>query len=118
MLQMTFGPDDEDAFFTMRDKLLERFRESVAPPPGMTVDDVTADAGLFLDWRWNYSTGELDRYRPDDLYDFLVDWCPRRNSAPPEAMSPMCTSLGLFFAFLEDQRLLHRSSASAAELVA
>lgn len=98
--RLRFDVDDEDAFHQARDTLLEEM-EAWASRPASGVDAVVVvDAGLFLDWRWGYSSGELDRFDPLDVEEYLIDWCPRKLSASPEHWPDVVAGVQAYVLFL------------------
>lgn len=82
-------------------------------------DDGTrrSDVDLLLDWRVNYSNSELQHYTKDDLQEFLLQWCPRKLSAPPETAGPMCQSIGRFIEFLSSTGRFGGGVGRAAEVI-
>ena len=118
MSSMRFGPDDESSFFAARDHLTEAFGEWLSrPTEGHDRDTAVPDAELLLDWRWGYSTGELDRFGTQDLREFLLEWCPRKLTAPPDLVDVICPNLQAFVRFLDESGNLHRDSSPAAVLI-
>src|SRR5215213_5833060 len=81
------GVNDDEAFEPVRDSLLNRFQRWLGHERQMSHDqaaEVAADAGLALDWKWNYGDGDVASWRAGDISEFLLDWCPRKLSASPE----------------------------------
>ena len=117
MAKLSFGPDDEDAFHAARDQLLDEFeswlRERGSPDP----DELVADAGLFVDWRWGYSSGEFNSYADADVAEFLVEWCPRKLSSPQEAATGICAAVAAFIEFMFTTDRLEGGAARAARLI-
>ncbi len=104
-------------FAAARDELLDEFAvwlSSNRPP-----DDGAAvgHARLFLDWRFDYSTGVLDEYDDAHLAEFLLEWCPRKYSAPPEHSFQVCAAVGALVEFLSQSNRLVGGVDRAARLI-
>ncbi|MEX2627308.1 MAG: hypothetical protein WD225_10530 [Ilumatobacteraceae bacterium] len=119
MTRLQFGPDDEDQYFATRDRLLEEYGEWLQEHRDASDDDrdLAADATILLDWRWNYSSGELDRFDPSDLHEFLVGHCPRKVSAPPEFIGDIVAATKGFVEFMSSTDRLVGGASSAARLM-
>ena len=85
-MPLRFGVDDEDEFYEAKDQLLAQLEEALGDDGD---PEVVGSAGLLLDWRWGYSTGELDHYDRIELEAYLLDWCPRKVSVGPEGYRPI-----------------------------
>ncbi len=110
-----FGPDDEEAFGAFRDQLVDDFApwaEDASPP----VDG--SDLGLLLDWKWGYGGGRMDRWELADIEEFLLDWCPRKVSVPPDLAARIPANVAEAFRFLAARGLLGPGSAPAERLAA
>ncbi|GAA1256612.1 hypothetical protein GCM10009609_19720 [Pseudonocardia aurantiaca] len=108
-MRMTFGEEDEDAYFRRRDELGEQFAQwvnthRVAGDPN--------DAGLLMDWKWSYADGGLDRWTVPDVHEFLFEWCPRKLSAAPADCVEIPLSVAAFVEFLADTGMLAPGSAA------
>ena len=117
MNDLRFGPDDESAFHDARDRLADAFRDWLDDRRNVDRESAVSDAELLLDWRWGYSTGELDRFTAADLREFLLEWCPRKLSAPPDLVDEICPNLEQFVHFMDDTGQLDRASAPATVLI-
>jgi hypothetical protein len=112
-MRMQFGPDDEDAFYTTRDDLLDRFAawaERAAPD---------ADPGLMqfvLDYKWGYGDGHLGHWITADLHDLLIEWFPRKVTLDPEDVELVFPSMRAFLDWLEAAGLLDPASDRPAAL--
>lgn len=118
MSQLAFGPDDEDEFHAARDRLLEEFESWLDESRDEADGELVADAGVFVDWRWGYSSGELDRYDDADIAEFLLEWCPRKVSAPQEFATGMCAAVEAFIEFMSATGRLEGGASRAARLMA
>ncbi|MGH9135190.1 MAG: hypothetical protein ACRDZZ_14725 [Ilumatobacteraceae bacterium] len=117
MPDLTFDVDHEDEFHAARDLLIEEFEAWLEANRAPADADLAGDAGVFLDWRWSYSSGELDRYDDADVAEFLLEWCPRKVSAPPEAATGLCRSVAAFLEFMSATGRLEGGPARAARLM-
>ncbi len=105
-MRLQFGIDDEDAFYETRRLLLDELTEWSADQhqrsaaPGSVMDSPAEDAAILLDWRFGYSTGELDRFTAGELREYLLEWCPRKLSFPPELWRPVMDGARLWIEFL------------------
>ena len=110
---MTFGPEDEEAFEARRVELVSDFAGWLEQLPVVVDPD---DFALLLDWKWGYSDGRLDRWNGADLSDFLLSWCPRKLSAPPEQVCAIPSTVALAMSFLAERGLQGADSAPIEEL--
>lgn len=121
-MRLNFGTEDEDGFQAARDGLVARFarwlerREGAEAGPAGGAD--YEDLGLLLDWKWGYQDGCLGRWTAADIHEFLIDHCPRKLSAPPEAARGIPVSVAGAMEFLEETGLLDGRSDSASRLAA
>ncbi|MGQ0716676.1 MAG: hypothetical protein ACT4NP_05035 [Pseudonocardiales bacterium] len=111
---MSFTVDDEDAFHTRRDELLDDYERWLAS--SKIAEAHPDDAGLAMDWKWGYQDGELGRWTPADLDEFLLGWCPRKLSMPAEECADFPRSIGAFMTFLAAQGLLAPGSGTLSQL--
>jgi hypothetical protein len=119
-VRVTFDDEDEDAYFATRETLLDEIVDSLSPPRNGAPDpeEVAGAVGVLLDWRWNYSTGQLDDWAIGDVDEFLLDWLPRKFSAPPEAGAEMCSAVADFFLHMGARDRLLGGPDHAARLIA
>lgn len=113
---MQFGPDDE-AFSSARDALLDELEVWLRDHRGPTDHDLAGSAHIFIDWRWGYSSGELDRYEPRDIEEFLLEWCPRKLSAAPTEILEVGRAVKAFIEFMAATDRLVGGAAAAARLI-
>ncbi|GAC1479147.1 MAG: hypothetical protein NVS1B12_16160 [Acidimicrobiales bacterium] len=107
-MQLSFDPEDEAGFFAARDALLDRFATAVNG--GRRDDDLCFDVTLALDWKWGYGDADLGRWTRGELEEFLIEWCPRKVSMPPEEARSIPASLTTFLEFLDREGLLDPTS--------
>lgn len=108
-MRMVFGPDDGDAFSEARGALLVRFEgwlKAERRLGSQEAIETACDAGLALDWKWSYGDGGLASWRTDDVYEFLMDWCPRKLSVSQADCVSIPGALAAFTEFLGAERLL------------
>lgn len=119
-MRLNFDEEDEDAYFATRESLLDEIVESLSPPGRGAPDpgEVAGAISVLLDWRWNYSTGQLDDWAVGDVDEFLLDWLPRKLSAPPEAGAEMCSAVADFFLHMCARERLSGGADHAARLIA
>lgn len=98
--------------------MLEDFETWLAAARPAEDRDLAGDAHLLLDWRWGYSTGELDDFGDGDIAEFLLEWCPRKLSAPPDAAAGLCRSAGVFIEFMAATGRLVGGPDRAGRLIA
>lgn len=97
--------DDEAAFEATRDALLGEFDRWLGGSESERAE-VVGDAGIFLDWRYNYSTGALDDFADSEIEEFLLSWCPRKLSVPAEDAEGVCRAVGDYVEFMARTRRL------------
>jgi hypothetical protein len=119
-VRLSFDDEDEDAYFATQEALLDEIVESLSPPGRGAPDpeEVAGAISVLLDWRWNYSTGQLDDWAIGDVDEFLLDWLPRKFSAPPEAGAEMCSAVADFFLHMGARDRLRGGADHAARLIA
>ena len=92
--------EDEDAFYATRDLLLDEFDRWRSDRGERDDGMVVSNASLFLDWRYSYSSGVLNDYDGADVREFLIEWCPRKLTAPADMASGLCQAVGGFVQFM------------------
>lgn len=119
-MRLSFDDEDKDAYFATRDALLDEIVESLSPAHRGAPDpeEVAGAISVLLDWRWNYSSGQLDVWSLGDVEEFLLDWLPRKYSAPPEAGAEMCSAVADFFLHMGARDRLQGGPDQAARLIA
>jgi hypothetical protein len=106
-VRLSFGVNDEAAFYSARDELLRRFAETPLDDDGGYLFDVR----LALDWKWGFADGDLGSWALADVEEFLLGWCPRKITMPPEEAAAIPRSLSAFLSFLAREGLLGPGSA-------
>ena len=81
-MRLQFDPE-KDEFADERDAILAEFTRW-ARQRSAADEDWGHEASVFLDWRVNYSSGDLSAFARADIEEYLLDWCPRKLSFPPE----------------------------------
>lgn len=99
-MDLLFGIDDEDAFHRERVRLLNELEAWASGRSGLDAGESADNAALLLDWRFGYSTGELDRFTVGDVEEYLLEWCPRKLSFPTEAWPPVLRGARAWIEFL------------------
>ena len=117
-MQLRFGPDDEQRFLVTQDLLLDRFTQwlGTAPRAGYPPAELAVGAGFAFDWKWSYGDGHLARWRVADVRQFLLEWCPRKLSVPPDECGSIPVALAALTAFLGSEGLLTPDSAPLSQL--
>jgi hypothetical protein len=113
-MRMRFGPGDEKGFERGSRLLLEQFERWLVEHVGATSDEaagVVADASVALDWKWGYGDGNLGCWEPEELAEFLLEWCPRKLSIPPEACGALPAAVQTLLRFLDASNLLDAACA-------
>lgn len=113
-LRMRFDVDDEDEFHATAQQLGARF-EAQLTEQGRSLD-LACDVGLMLDWKWVYADGDLSWWRIGHLDELLLEWYPRKVSAPPDLADHTLPSIAAFLGFLGDEGLLSPASDRADAL--
>ena len=112
--------EDEPGFAAARKLLLGRFTswlDGELRSNEEEAEELVGDAGIALDWKWNYGDGELATWRTGDVAEFLLEWCPRKLSVTQADCVMIPIGLVTFFSFLADQNLFGRGSAPVGRLV-
>lgn len=119
-MRLTFDENDEQLYFEARDEVLEEMERSLRSDRAGATDvaDIIGAVSLLLDWRWNYSSGQLDDWSLADVDEFLLDWVPRKYSAPPEEGAEVCSAVADFFVHMGAHARLSGGVDRAAALVA
>jgi hypothetical protein len=116
-VQLRFGPDDLDAFAAVKTQLLEEFEPWANERYGADDGSLVADAGTFLSWRVDYSTGDLSRFTPDDAEEFLLGWAPRKFAVGSDEAPTLCRSVQAMVEFLAVTGRLDGGVAAAARVM-
>jgi hypothetical protein len=118
-MRLTFDDGDQDAYFATRDALLDEIRRSLASgrPDHPDAEERAGSISVLLDWRWNYSSGQLDDWTVDDIDEFLLDWLPRKYAAPPEAGAEMCSAVAEFFLHMSARGRIRGGTDHAVRLI-
>lgn len=119
-MRLSFDHGDEDAYSATRDALLDEIVERLSPAGRGAPDpeEVAGAISVLLDWRWSYSSGQLDDWALGDVDEFLLDWLPRKYAAPPEAGAEMCSAVADFFLHMGARDRLRGGPDQAARLIA
>lgn len=80
--------------------LVNEFRDWLIADSNPRWQEKVADAGMFVRWRLDYSTGVLDAIDEDDLVEFLLDWVPRMFPGTADDADELCRSVASFIDFL------------------
>jgi hypothetical protein len=118
-VRLQFGEHDEDAYWATKEELLAEIEDSIrADGAGSNdIDETVSSISVLLDWRWNYSTGQLDDWHLDDVDEFLLDWAPGKYAAPPEAGADLCMGVADFFVHMATRDRLTGGPDRAAALI-
>ena len=76
-----------------------------------------ADAHTFLQWKFGYGDGRLDQVDRFDVGEYLLEWCPRKVSAPPEVAYDLVDGLATYIEFMAATGRLVGGAAHADELI-
>ena len=105
--------DDDDAFGRARTELLRGYADwATAADPPLDAED----AGVALDWKYQYGDGQLTTWTTDDLHEFVLSWCPRKLSMSADTAEPFLRAVGAFFTFLAGRGLLGSRSSGPETL--
>ncbi len=118
-MRLTFDENDETPYFETRDELLDEMELALRSDRSNADDvaDIVASVSMLLDWRWNYSSGQLDDWSIDDIDEFLLDWLPRKYSGRPEEGAEIASSVADFFVHMGGRGRLAGGDDRAAALV-
>lgn len=117
MDRLRFDTDDSDEFEAARERLVGEYDAWLRTTRGPSDHDLADDVRIFLDWRWSYSSGELDRFDAHDLREFFLEWCPRKLSAPPEIIVDLSRSVSGFIEFMAATDRLEGGPGAGAHLI-
>ena len=107
-MQWKFDPDDEGGFYQARPEILASFRVWLLQQGSAlesTIDGITGDVGIILDWKWGYADGDLGSWSVLDIAEFLLEWCPRKLSVPPERCDVILVALREWLGYLDAAKL-------------
>lgn len=110
--------EDEDEFYAVRDALLDEMRVWAAGRFGDADGERAADAETFLGWKFHYGDGRLDDVSRADAAEYLLEWCPRKVSAPPDAIDDLIEGLSAYVEFMAATGRLVGGVDRAADVVA
>jgi len=118
-MRMRFGPRDEKGFEKGSRLLLGEFERWLVGRGGATpgeAAEVVADVSVALDWKWGYGDGNLGCWQPEELAEFLLEWCPRKLSVPQEECGGLLSALQTLLRFLAASDLLDTACAPVSVL--
>ena len=118
-MRLRFSEHDEDAYWATKEQLLAEIDDSMHADGGDPHDiaETVSSIALLLDWRWTYSSGQLDDWHLGDVDEFLLDWAPRKYSASPEDGAELCTAVADFFLHMGARDRLTGGPDRAAALI-
>lgn len=85
--------------------------------PQLDVVDVS-NLQMVLEWKVGWVDGRLDEWLSTDVAEFLLEWCPRKLSAPADIAVEMAESVADAFTFLGEEGLLSAQSQPGHVLAA
>ena len=100
LVMMHFGVDDEDAFYAAAERLQDELQEWLGGEAELD-PEAWLDARILLDWKWGYGDGRLDTLSLSEVNEFLLEWCPRKLSFPPEAWLSVIEGVRAWVLFLD-----------------
>jgi hypothetical protein len=112
--------EDEKGFVEAREMLLGRFARWLEGGDRFSdeeIDELAGDAGVALDWKWNYGDGELATWRTGDVAEFLLEWCPRKLSVTQADCVTIPLAVVSFPGFLDAEALHGPGSAPVDRLI-
>lgn len=117
-VRLRVDADDSRGFDATSATVLTRFKEwlRASGADNCHAAALAGDVGVALDWKWSYADGDLGWWRTEHLGEFLLEWCPRKLSVPPEEARSIPAAIGAFVAFLDDAGLLAPGSSPPALL--
>ena len=84
-----------------RAQLLAELRLALsATADGERAGELIANVETFLDWDTNYGVGSLTLFTRHDIDEYLLRWCPRKLSFPPESWLDVVAGLAAYLEFL------------------
>lgn len=98
-MQMTFKPEDEQAFQRTADSLVQDFEASTGHAGWL--------AHQMLNFKWGYLDGRLDHWRRDDLDQALLGLFPRKVMMDPEDIGQVIPTVQAFLRWVHDTHGLH-----------
>lgn len=92
---------EDRAFDQTREELLGQLEAWAGAAHGQdAVATRAAYADTFLQWKFWYGDGRLDRVSAYELDEYLLEWCPRKVSARPEAAYDLADGLASYIEFM------------------
>jgi len=98
--------EDEDGFRDVMELLLdelEGYATATCPPDGAVWRSGDFVASSMLEWKGGYHDGRLGRWTVDDLAEYMLDYFPRKVSAPAETLADAPECAIAFLRFLADR---------------
>ncbi len=97
-----------------QDQLVDSFAEWLSAQGNETTDP--QDVRLLLDWKRDYGDNQPFRWRLADIDAFLLEYCPRKLSVPPELAVRIPAGVADAMVYLGERGLLRRGSEPAKGL--
>ena len=121
VVQLRFEPDDDDAFLSTRDALLDEFRRWTREPDRRSGDDaIEYAAHCTLVFHWLYQRGgviDLSRFTVEDLDEFFLGWLPAKYLGDPVDAPAICDAVASFIQFLSETQRLAGGVGTTATLM-
>lgn len=89
-----FRPDDEEAFYTARDELIDAYRTATQDPDSFV-------ASTMLEYKWGYADGRIFHWTRSELEDLLLGHFPRKVSVDQEDILRVVPEVDDFLRFLQ-----------------
>ena len=112
-MKLEFDPEDDKAFPTSRQKILDAFSAWFVGHYHCTkahANEVAGDVGIALEWKWAYQDGNLAWWQVSHTMDYLLEWCPRKLSVDSKHCDGIREALGHWLRFLDARKLLSSDS--------
>lgn len=120
-MRLRFDPldhGDEDEFYRVREALLNEMRGWAAERLDDSDGARAAHADTFLGWKFHYADGRLDDVSRADAAEYLLEWCPRKVSAPPDTAYELVDGLAAYVEFMAATGRLVGGVDRAASVIA
>lgn len=117
---LTFAPEDETEFLEVKRVLLDELHTELAASDALNADQAAErveGAGVFVEWRFNDSNGDLSTFTVADLDEYLLGWVPRTFSAPPGSAHGICMAVADFVVQMASRHRLTDASDGIDQLI-
>jgi hypothetical protein len=111
-VDLLFGPDDEESFFAISDRLTRQFEST------LTDKELGWVASQVMNFKWSFLDGDLGKWSRSDITEILFELYPRKVVLDVVEFGEVIDGFSLFLQFLAAESILEMAtSRTLCELI-